>query len=64
MEKLINTQPSLSELQNQVTATATVVKSIQTQLVSNTHQQNLDHASASEEKDGQLNEKYILLLHF
>ncbi len=56
-EKLINSQPSLTELQNQVTVNTTVVKSIQTQLATNTHNQNLDHASTAEEKDGRLNEK-------
>jgi hypothetical protein len=62
VERLINSQPSVAELQNQVTATATVVKSIQTQLATNTKQQNLDHASAAEEKDGRDNEKYAIML--
>jgi hypothetical protein len=32
-------------------------------MVTNTKQQNLDHASAAEEKDGRANEKYDNILY-
>jgi hypothetical protein len=61
-ETLINSQPTLSELQNQATVSTTVVRALQTQVASNTRQLQGDHASSAEEKDGRLNEKCVGIL--
>jgi hypothetical protein len=55
-ESLLNSQPTLAELQNQATVTTTVVRSLQTQVASNSQKINHDRASAAEERDGRLNE--------
>ncbi len=55
-EDLLKREPSLNDLQNQATATTTVVRAIQTELAATRRQQDLDHATGAEEKDGRKNE--------
>ncbi len=55
-EALINSQPTVADLQNQATMSTTVVRALQTQVASNTQNIQIDRASAAEERDGRLNE--------
>jgi hypothetical protein len=59
-EELIQKPPSLTSLQNETTAARNEIRAIRTQLATTVHQQNLDHATSAEEKDGRVNEKYVL----
>jgi hypothetical protein len=56
-DEAIQKVPTLTEIQNQATATNVVVQAIRTELASTTRKQSLDRASNAEEKDGRLNEK-------
>jgi hypothetical protein len=63
-DELIKRPPSLTSLQNDASTTKAVVRAIQDELTSAKQQQNLVQAQQAEEKDGQLNEKYIYILIF
>ncbi len=56
-DEAIQKVPTLTDLQNQATATTTVVQAMRTELANTTRKQSLDRASSAEEKDGRLNEK-------
>jgi hypothetical protein len=55
-EELAASKPTLVELQNQATASKAVTGAIQSELQVLSSNQNHDHASAQEERDGRLNE--------
>jgi hypothetical protein len=55
-EDCLKREPSLVDLQNQATATSTVVRAMQSELAATRRQQDLDHAQVEEEKDGRKNE--------
>jgi hypothetical protein len=56
-DEAIQKVATLTEIQNQATATTTVVQALRTELASTTQKQSLDRANSAEEKDGRLNEK-------
>jgi len=59
-EEAIQKVPTLTSIQNEATVSKAVVSSMQSELASLKQQRGIDHAKSEEEKDGRLNEKYVL----
>jgi hypothetical protein len=59
-EELAAKQPSLAELQNRATTSTAVTDAIRAELTVVSNNQDLDHARTQEERDGRLNERYVL----
>ncbi len=56
-EELASKKPTLAELQTHATTSDAVTGAVQSDLAVVTENQNLDHATIQEERDGRLNEK-------
>jgi hypothetical protein len=56
-DELATKAPTLAELQNQATTATAVTSSIQSELSVVSENQNKDHATIQEERDGRLNEE-------
>jgi hypothetical protein len=62
-EEAISKPPTVPGLQAQVTLAKNEVQAIKSQLADTVRKQDLDHASAAEEKDGRKNEGYVQLFY-
>jgi hypothetical protein len=58
-EEAIQKPPSVAGLQAQATLAKGELQAIKTELASTVRKQDLDRASAAEERDGRLNEGYV-----
>ncbi len=56
-DELLAKKPTLVELQNQANTTTATTSALQSELAQVSANQNIDHASIQEEKDGRLNEE-------